>query len=52
MNKRWPKYGQNANKKLRNLTYLRVRVLLAELTAEGRIEPKGEGRARVYIAKE
>ncbi len=34
------------------LSQPRVRVLLSELSAEGMIEPKGEGRARAYIPKE
>ena len=33
------------------LSQPRVRVLLAELSAEGRIMPEGEGRARVYRPK-
>ena len=33
------------------LSHPRTRVLLAELTAEGRIAPAGEGRARAYIPK-
>ena len=33
------------------LSQPRVRALLAELIAEGKIEPKGEGKARVYTPK-
>ena len=33
------------------LSQPRVRVLLAELVAEGIVEPQGEGRARVYTSK-